>query len=156
MAKPLVIEESVRIARAPDAVWAMVTDYASDHLWRPGITEMTPDPPGPPAVGTQVREVLQQGRRAFVTDSTVTGVGPAMTYRFSGAGTTGKVEGGREVVGSGAHESVFTYRVELTLTGSFRYLRPLVGATMRKGLRADLARLRTLLESSDAQSTTGE
>ena len=46
MTRTLVIEESVRIRRAPEAVWAMVTDYESDHRWRPGITEMTPDPPG--------------------------------------------------------------------------------------------------------------
>jgi Polyketide cyclase / dehydrase and lipid transport len=56
MTRTLVIEESVPIRRAPEAVWAMVTDYESDHLWRPGITEMTPDPPGPTAVGTRVRE----------------------------------------------------------------------------------------------------
>ena len=97
MARALIIEESVSIARNADAVWAMVTDYSSDHLWRPGITEMTPDPPGPPAVGTRVREVLQSGKRGFVTQSTVTAVGPGMTYRFSGTGTTGKVEGSRTV-----------------------------------------------------------
>jgi hypothetical protein len=43
---------------------------------------------------------------------------------------------------------VFTYRVELVLMGAFRFVRPLVGATMRKGLRSDLARLRGLLESA--------
>ena len=84
MTRILVIEESVPIRRAPEAVWAMVTDYESDHLWRPGITEMTPDPPGPPAVGTKVREVLKTGGRSYVTDSTVSSVGPGMTYRFSG------------------------------------------------------------------------
>ena len=135
MARTLLIEESIRIARAPDAVWTMVTDYSSDHLWRPGITEMTPDPPGPPAVGTRVREVLNTGGRSYVTNSTVTSVGPGMTYRFSGTGTTGGVEGSRTVAASGVGNAAFTYRVELVLEGGYRLIRPLVGATMRKGLR---------------------
>ena len=152
MSRTLLIEEAVRIGRTPDAVWAIVTDYSSDHLWRPGITEMTPDPPGPPAVGTRVREVLQTGGRSYVTESTVTSVGPGMTYRFSGAGTTGGVDGSRTVVPTGADEALFTYRVELTLTGGYRFVRPLIGATMRKGLRSDLDRLRAMLETPDAQA----
>jgi hypothetical protein len=152
MSRTLLIEESIRIRRDPDAVWAMITDYSSDHLWRPGITEMTPDPPGPPAVGTRVREVLETGGRSYVTDSVVTSVGPGMTYRFSGSGTTGGVEGGRTVVAI-AGDAEFTYRVELTLTGRFRLVRPLVGATMKKGLRSDLERLRAILETREARAT---
>jgi carbon monoxide dehydrogenase subunit G len=148
----VLIEESVDIARPPDAVWAMVIDYSSDHLWRPGITEMTPDPPGPPAVGTKVREVLQNGGRSYVTDSTVTSVGPEMTYSFQGSGTTGGVEGSRTVVANGATGARFTYRVELALTGGFRFMRPIVSATMRKSLRKDLVRLRELLESSETHT----
>ena len=155
MARTLVIEETVRIARAPDEVWTMVTDYSADHLWRPGITEMTPDPPGPPAVGTRVREVLNTGGRSYVTNSTVTSVGPGLTYRFGGTGTTGGVEGGRTVVASGDGEAEFSYRVELSLVGGYRLMRPLVGATMRKGLRSDLERLRVLLERGDASAPDG-
>ena len=154
MPRTLVIEESVPIGRAPEAVWALVTDYESDHLWRPSITEMRPDPPGPPAVGTRVREVLKTGGRSYVTDSTVTSVGPGMTYRFSGTGTTGGVEGSRTVAARAPQQAVFTYRVELTLSGGMRFIRPIVGATMRKGLRGDLARLRELLESSEAETPT--
>ncbi len=152
MTRALRIEESVTIARAPDAVWHVVTDYASDHLWRPGITEMTPDPPGPPVVGTKVREVLKTGGRSYVTDSTVTNVVPGMAYSFSGRGTTGGVEGSRTVVtGPSDGTAVFTYTVDLTLTGGMRWLRPVVKNTMQRGLRADLARLRELLESATPQ-----
>ena len=51
----------VEIPRPADVVWSVVTDYATDTEWRKGITEMTPDREGPPAVGTQVREVLHLG-----------------------------------------------------------------------------------------------
>jgi hypothetical protein len=152
MSRTLLIEESIRIARSPDAVWALVTDYSSDHLWRPGITEMTPDPEGPPAVGTRVREVLESGGRSYVTDSVVKSVGPGMTYRFSGSGTTGGVDGGRTVTAIGVNDAEFIYRVELELQGRFRLVRPLVGATMKKGLRGDLQRLRAILETDDAQA----
>jgi hypothetical protein len=111
---------------------------------------MTPDPPGPPAVGTRVREVLWTGGRDYVTDSTVVEVGPGMSYRFSGSGTTGRVEGGRTVVATGTNsKAIFTYRVDLTLQGAIRFARPVVAATMRKGLRADLERLCVKLENDD-------
>ena len=154
MSSPVDIEESVTIRRSPDVVWATVSDYSSDSVWRPGITEMTPDPPGPPAVGTQVREVLHKGGRDYVTKSTVTEVGPGMSYRFSGSGTTGKVEGGRSVVaGASDSEAVFTYQVTLTLSGAARFLRPIVASSLRKGLREDLGRLRDKLESGELGGT---
>ena len=141
------IEESVAIARAAADVWALVLDYSSDHRWRPGIVEMTPDPPGAPAVGTRVREVLKQGGREYVTDSVVTTIGPGMEYRFSGSGTIGGVEGGRTVAAADDGSSLFTYLVEIDLKGGMRLLRPIVANTMRKSLRADLVRLRELLET---------
>ena len=150
MAGPIHIEESVKIRRPPEVVWATVSDYSADSVWRPGITEMTPDPPGPPAVGTRVREVLHKGGRDYVTDSTVTEIGPGMSYRFSGSGTTGKVEGGRTVVASGSgSESIFTYQVTLTLTGTTRFLGPILAGSLRRGLRGDLERLRDKLEAGE-------
>ena len=146
MSRKLLIEESIRITRPPDAVWALITDYSSDHLWRPGITEMTPDPEGPPAVGTRVREVLETGGRSYVTDSVMSSVGPGMTYRFSGSGTTGGVEGGRTVKAVGVND-----RAPGSLS-RFRLVRPLVGATMKKGLRSDLERLRAILETDDTRA----
>jgi hypothetical protein len=56
------------------------------------------------------------------------------------------------VVASGDGKAEFSYRVELALVGGYRFLRPLVGATMRKGLRSDLERLRVLLERGDAKA----
>jgi hypothetical protein len=100
--------------------------------------------------------VQNTGGRSYVTDSTVSSLGPGMTHRFSGTGTTGGVEGSRTVVATVPGESVFTYRVELTLTGGLRFARSIVGRTMRKSLRGDLDRLRDLLESSDAQTPAGE
>ena len=70
---------------------------------------MTPDPPGPPAVGTRVHEVVRSTGREYVADTTVTDLDPGVSYRFTGAGTIGGLSGGRAVraddAGTGA---VFT------------------------------------------------
>src|ERR1700754_594286 len=53
MSRPIHVEESGTVARSAEAVWSAVADYATDVEWRKGLTDMTPDPPGPPAVGTK-------------------------------------------------------------------------------------------------------
>ena len=146
MSRPIHVEESVTIACAPDVVWSAVADYGTDVKWRKGLTDMTPDPPGPPAVGTKVHEVLETGGRSYVADSTVTQVG-AMTYRFEGSGTLGRLAGRRTVVaGASPSEAVFTYEIEITPSGMNRLLRPIIAGTARRGLKGDLTRLRDLLE----------
>jgi hypothetical protein len=90
-----------------------VTDYATDTVWRKGITEMTLDRDGKPQVGTKLREVLTLGGRRYVTDTDVTEVGPGMSYRFASAGNSGVVRGRRNVVEIAPESAVFTYDVEL-------------------------------------------
>jgi hypothetical protein len=127
-------------------VWSAVADYGRDVEWRHALTEMTPDPVGPPAVGTRVHEVLRTGGRSYVADSTVTEVG-AMTYRFEGSGTLGMLTGSRSVVaGESPSEVVSTYEVEFTPSGMNRLLRPIIARAARRGLRGDLERLRERLE----------
>ena len=140
---------SVEIARPPAEVWATVTDYENDRRWRRRITEMRPDVPGPPRVGTKVREVLQLGGRAYTTDTAVTEVGPGMSYRFAGRGTSGQVEGRRRVVpGLEPDSAVFTYDVDLQPEGVPRLAQPILHWWLRRSLDQDLARLRDLLEAA--------
>jgi hypothetical protein len=139
----------VEIARTEAEVWSVVSDYATDTTWRKGITEMTPDVAGPPAVGTKVREVLQLGGRTFTTDTTVTEVGPGRSYRFAGTGTSGAVAGGRRVVaGPQRGTSVFTYDVDLEPTALPRLARPVMAWWLERSLRRDLHRLRDLVEGA--------
>lgn len=152
MARTIRISETIAIHRPRADVWAIVSDYATDRTWRPAITEMTPEPPGPPALGTRVREVLHQGGRDYVTESTVVALDPGRSYRFAGAGTTGQVTGGRRVTPTDdPSRSSFTYDVELTLEGATSLLGPLIAASLRRSLRADLRRLRDGLEQGTIQ-----
>ena len=70
------VEESVHIAKPPPDVWDAIADYAFDLEWRKGLSEMTPDPPGPPAKGTKVHEVVRNSGRDYVADTVVTEVRP--------------------------------------------------------------------------------
>ena len=139
------VEESVSIARPPERVWAAIADYAYDLRWRKGLTDMTPDPPGGPAVGTKVHEVVRNSGRDYVADTVVTESDPGVAYRFEGSGTIGGLKGGRRVEPD-AGGSVFTYTIELEPQGAMRLLRPVLGPMVRSGLKKDLQTLKSLLE----------
>ena len=70
------VEESIRIDRPPEEVWDAIADYSFDAEWRDGLRDMTPSPPGPPAPGTKVHEVVHSGGRDYVADTVVTEVEP--------------------------------------------------------------------------------
>jgi hypothetical protein len=147
MSATIHVEESVAIARPPGEVWDAIADYGFDPEWRGGLREMTPDPPGAPALGTKVHEVVRSSGRDYVADAVVTDLRPGVSYRFAGSGTLGGLSGGRAVradaAGTGA---VFSYAIDVEPQGGMRLLRPLLGPMVRSGLKSDLRRLKTLLE----------
>ena len=156
MSPTIHVEESVQIDRSQAQVWEAITDYGFDREWRKGLREMTPDPPGPPALGTKVREVVRNSGRDYVADAEVTDLDPGVSYRFAGRGTIGGLSGGRAVrpdaAGTGA---VFTYTIELHPEGGMRLLSPLLGPLVRSGLKKDLQRLKSWLESAPERSKVG-
>jgi hypothetical protein len=147
MSSSVHVQESIEIARPPTEVWDAVADYAFDREWRKGLTDMTPDPPGGPAVGTKVHEVVRNSGRAYVADTVVTSLDPGVSYEFAGSGTIGDLSGRRSVqANESGTGSVFTYDIQLQPKGGMRLLRPVLGALVRSGLRRDLRSLRGLLE----------
>jgi hypothetical protein len=147
MNKTLYTHVEVNIARPASAVWDVVANYATDTVWRKGITDMTPDRPGPPEVGTNVHEVLHLGGRDYITNTSVTEVGPGLSYSFAGEGTSGVVRGRRSVVsGETPGSAVFSYDVELEPTIIPTAARPIMRWWLQHSLQRDVRRLRTLLE----------
>ncbi len=148
MGRTVRVEESVHIARPPAEVWDAIADYGFDSEWRSGLREMTPDPPGPPALGTNVHEVVRSSGRDYVADCVVTELDPGVSYRFRGKGTIGGLEGGRAVRADDADGgAVFTYTIEMKPTGGMRLLSSVLGQMVRSGLKKDLGRLKRLLEA---------
>ena len=149
MSSSVHVEESVQIARAPAEVWDAIADYSFDLEWRKGLSDMTPEPPGPPQVGTKVHEVVRTSGRDYVADTEVTELDPGVSYRFTGSGTIGGLSGRRTVKpGPNGTRAVFTYEIELRPKGGMRLLRPVLGSIVRSGLKKDLQKLQGLLESS--------
>lgn len=147
MTSTLYTHVEIEIARPATAVWDVVADYAADTEWRAGITDMTPDRPGPPEVGTNVHEVLHLGGRDYVTNTSVTDVGPGLSYSFAGEGTSGVVRGRRTVISGGTPDTaVFSYDVELEPSNVPRPVRPIMRWWLQHSLQRDVRRLRTLLE----------
>jgi hypothetical protein len=146
----ITVTNAIEIDRAPDDVWAVVSDYAADTRWRKGIVEMTPDVDGPPRVGTRVREVLELAGRTYTTETAVTDVGPGLTYGFAGAGTSGRVSGRRTVTTSASGDSArFSYEVRLEPGEAMpRVVAPLLARWLRHSMRRDLRRLRRLVEAT--------
>ena len=73
MARTVRVEESVRIARPPAAVWNTIADYGFDREWRNGLLDMTSDPPGATPIGPF------EGGRSVRADGD--GGGAVFTYR---------------------------------------------------------------------------
>lgn len=142
------VEESIQIAKPLAEVWDAIADYSFDLQWRKGLLEMAPDPPGPAALGTRVREVVRSSGRDYVADTVVTDLDPGTSYRFTGEGTIGNLSGARRVEpGSNGTGAIFTYEIELQPTGGMRLFGPLLGPIVRSGLKKDLHKLRDLLEA---------
>ena len=152
MSRTIAIGENATIDVDAADVWAYVEDYSNDLAWRAGVAAMTPSPPGPPRVGTEVHEVVRKLGSTYVTNSTVTEVGPGYRYRFAGEGDSGRVDGGRAVVANADGTTTFTYDIELHLEGMLARLAPAVAWFMRRALRRDVRRLRRILEQQHPRS----
>ena len=146
MTKPISYQQSTIVNRPADEVWAHVADYAFDLQWRHGLTDMTPNPSGPPQTGTTVHEELRSMGATMVNDTTVTMIGDH-AYRFVGGGASGQVEGGRKVVAIDPDQSEFTYDINLKLNGPTRFFGFVLRPMLRRNLGKDLQRFRTLVET---------
>lgn len=145
----IAVSESTQVDVAAAELWGVVQDYALDVRWRTGLVEMTPNPPGSPAVGSTIHEVTRTAGRTYVTDTVIESVGPDYQYRFSGSGDSGRVSGGRTVIAITDGSAEFTYDVELGLSGVLRLAKPLVRTMMGRTLRRDLATLKRLIEEGE-------
>jgi uncharacterized protein YndB with AHSA1/START domain len=148
------VTAQVEVDRPAEAVWAVLADYARDPEWRAGVLEMTPTPAGPAAVGTRTRERMRFAGRELRNDGEVVAVDPGR--RFAWRTTAGAdADGARVVVPLGAGRC----RVELLLRvrphGAERLTAPLAAVLLRRGLRADVRRLRALVELSGRPAGRG-
>jgi len=150
------VVESVTIERAPEAVWAVVSDPSTHVRWRPALREFTPVPDGPLAVGSHIREVLAWRGREIVIDDVVTALEPARKLALRGGWKAAdfEVEFTLQPVGDAT---------EVTMDWPFypksfvvKLAAPFMGPAMRRSTREELELLKAYVESDGAQAVMRE
>lgn len=133
---------SIDIGRSPDEVYGFVSHPENDVQWRTGVTESGLTSPPPLGLGSEG----YAGNGKQVSRWKVTAISPGSSVDwdlidgpFSGTG------GYRlEAVGDGTR---FTLLADVEPKGALRLLGPLFGRMGRKQNQADVARLKSILES---------
>lgn len=141
-------DESVRIARAPTDVFAMLVDV-QEWATPPGspIVAMEKIPPGDTTVGTRWREVVRLGRRRTMTMwSEVTAIEPErlLAARFWGGSMRGTLT---YTIRPDNGDAVLRQQESLTAVGWLRPFGWLVGRILTPRLHERLLHIRDELEA---------
>jgi uncharacterized membrane protein len=141
------VQESIDISRPAAEVWQIVGSYENDGQWRGEVLRVSSQPSGPVQTGTEVVELAKFMGLTLKTPGQVAEVaGHSFRWRTGG----GLQFTGRRLVEDSAPGRS---RVTLTIEGRFaglmlplRAFEPLIEATMRRQITANLLRLRKLME----------
>ena len=147
--KTIEVQVETVIERAPEAVWAFVSDFERLPEWLEEFQAVVKETDGPVGEGTVFRYTIDPGNRSgtlrlveWVAGTRLAWDGPALAMRVG----TGRPRGFCEVSGAGRGRSrlVTTYRPELQ--GVAVLLAPLTKRWLRKQRQTDAERLKSLLE----------
>ena len=141
------IERNVEIAAPPERVFAVVTDLSTHPRWRPSVREFRTADGGPPAVGSEIVEVVRfagrdvrmryrvtelESPRVFAADYVDGPIEVAIRFDCASAGE-----------GTLAVFTCDTERPRIARVLPFPFFGPLMGRYMDD----ELGRLKTLVES---------
>lgn len=138
---------SVFIERPPNEVFDYVMEVGHDVLWRTGVVAARYTSDGPVGVGTTGFDRVDANGRTLVSEWTVVKFesGSHALWRL----TSGPISGwGGYACGSQLSGTWFTLESHAKPTGYFRLLGPVFGVIGRRQNRADVARLKSILEGS--------
>lgn len=139
------------VAAAPEAVWAVVSDYPRDPLWRTGVTVM--EASGPLGPGITTHEVMRLGGRTYVNDAVIDSVTPGrhLTWHTTeGADASGA----RTVERTADGTARVTLEVVAHLHGLERALGPVLKRLLARNLRRDLDRLAAVVAAEEGARRT--
>ena len=140
------VNKSTVIERTPGEVFDFVADQTNAIRWQSGIVEIRRLTDGPPGVGTKhvfVRTLMGK-RMTGENEYTEFEPGHRVTFRTtSGPGLLASYI--VEPVKDGAR---LTATMELDVSGLMSVAEPLIAATLRRDVDANLVRLKGILEAS--------
>jgi uncharacterized membrane protein len=140
------IEESIEIKHPVDQVFAYVTDMRNLPKWVSSMQEVEQTSPGQMGVGTTLKGVYKVMGSRMAWTSRVTKYEPNKKWgeSLSLGSTSGEelltfdpVAGGTKI----------TFVFDSKVGGFLKLLAPLMNSSMRKQTKADLVRLKGILES---------
>jgi uncharacterized membrane protein len=143
------VEESIIIDRSPEGVFGFLSVRANDPVWMASVTESEwLDPAEPMRVGRRGRMVMQaMGRREFLDEVTEYEPGRRIAHRSVAGPMAIRTACIAEPAGEGCRATVL-YEPERLPGGFFGTLTaPLTARIVRRNFRADLVRLKDILEA---------
>ena len=141
------VVESVMIDRAPEEVWAVVSDPSTHVRWRPALREFTPVPDGPLAVGSHIREVLAWRGREIVIDDVVTALDAPRRLALRGGWKAADFEVDLTLEPAGAATKVTMDWPFYPKSFVVKLAAPFMGSALRKSTREELELLKAYVES---------
>lgn len=143
------VEESILIHRSPEEEFAFFDDRTNDRRWMASVVESEWfDPAAPTGVGRRGRMVMEaMGRREFADEVTEYEPGRLVAHRSVSGPMVIHTACIAEPAGEGCRVTV-TYNPERLPGGVLgRMMAPLTSRIVRRNYRADLARLKDILEA---------
>lgn len=132
-------------AAPPEALWAVIGDYARDGEWREGV-QMRQEPPGMAVQGATTYEQLRFLGQTHVVVATLESVEPGRAIVFRTTESDVPTHGERRIEPTRDGCTV-TVRIALTPTGVWRVVAHPMAALLRRRFERDLERLATLVEA---------
>jgi carbon monoxide dehydrogenase subunit G len=143
-------ESTVVVAKPPADVFPWLLEADKVPRWMTGLKVYEPVDPGPLRVGSRIRQELSVSGHDLRFELQVARLEPphAAVMRFQGSGFKAANE---YAVRAGAGGSEVTWVISGDATSfKARLIAPIVQAKLQEKIAADLARLRTVLESEVA------
>lgn len=143
------INESILIERGREDVFAFVSDFNNDHLWRAGLVSMVQAPPAPMQEGAFTHEILHFMGREIDVRRKVTRIvrGEQLILEsLDSAYPLSEKRSAQPVLGRGHERTCFIFSLHVERAGMLTLTAPLITAVLRRQAQGDLFRLKHHLE----------
>ncbi|MGI9584109.1 MAG: SRPBCC family protein [Acidimicrobiia bacterium] len=139
------ISATVTINRPAQDVYDFVMDVPHDAQWRTGVVEASFTSDGPVGVGTTGFDRIEANGREMVSEWTISELEPGRLARWTLDGGPIKGSGGY-VCEQAGDQTAFTLEAFVKPVGSYRLLGPVFGMIGQRQNRADVLKLKEILE----------
>jgi uncharacterized membrane protein len=152
----LTVEKSIVIGRPAEDVFAYVSDQTNAPRWQRGLLEVRRTSDGPIGVGTRHTFVRTFMGRRMEGSNEYTRWEPNKLVAFEATSGAVGLEASYIVEPIGTDRARLTSRLEMRAPGLLRVAEPLVSATLRRDINANLSTLKSLLEAgAEGRLTSG-